>query len=253
MWSPSSIPPTDGGERMGRSESPIRRVLIANRGEIAVRVIRACRDLGLEPVAVHSDADAGALHVRLADQSVAIGPPPARASYLRTDAIVAAAVSARADAVHPGYGFLAEVPALPRACKEAGLRFVGPPADVMEAVGDKVTARQAAERAGVPVVPGTGRVNDVAVAEAAAGEVGYPVLLKASAGGGGGGGRPGTTPPEPRDALPPAAAAASARSRRPTSCATRFRRRRPRPRRRSATAGCSSRSASSSRGTSRSR
>ncbi len=192
------------------SESPIRRVLIANRGEIAVRIIRACRDLGLESVAVHSDADAEALHVRLADQAVAIGPSPARQSYLRPDAIVEAAVSACADAVHPGYGFLAEVPALPRACAEAGLRFVGPPADVMEAVGDKVTAREAAERAGVPVVPGTGRVKDVAVAEAAAEEIGYPVLLKASAGGGGRGIRTVTTPDELRKAFPQASAEAQA-------------------------------------------
>jgi acetyl-CoA carboxylase biotin carboxylase subunit len=192
------------------SESPIRCVLVANRGEIAVRIIRACRDLGLTSVAVHSDADAEALHVRLADRAVAIGPSPARESYLRVDAIVEAAVSARADAVHPGYGFLAEVPALPRACAEAGLRFVGPPADVMEAVGDKVTAREAAERAGVPVVPGTGRVKDVAVAEAAAAEIGYPVLLKASAGGGGRGIRTVTTPEELRKAFPQASAEARA-------------------------------------------
>ena len=192
------------------SESPIRRVLIANRGEIAVRIIRACRDLGLEPVAVHSDADAEALHVRLADQAVAIGPPPARQSYLRPDVIVEAAVSACADAVHPGYGFLAEVPALPRACVEAGLRFVGPPADVMEAVGDKVTAREAAERAGVPVVPGTGRVKDAAVAETAAEEIGYPILLKASAGGGGRGIRMVTTPEELRKAFAQASAEAEA-------------------------------------------
>jgi acetyl-CoA carboxylase biotin carboxylase subunit len=192
------------------SESPIRRVLVANRGEIAVRIIRACRDLGLEPVAVHSDADADALHVRLADEAVAIGPPPARQSYLRVVAIVDAAVSARADAVHPGYGFLAEVPALPRACAEAGLRCAGPPAGVMEAVGDKVTAREAAERAGVPVVPGTGRVEDVAVAEAAAEEIGYPVLLKASAGGGGRGIRMVTTPEELRTAFPQASAEAQA-------------------------------------------
>ena len=192
------------------SESSIRRVLIANRGEIAVRIIRACRDLGLESVAVYSDADAGALHVRLADQAVAIGPPPARQSYLRADVVVEAAVSAGADAVHPGYGFLAEVPALPRACAAAGLRFVGPHADVMEAVGDKVTAREAAGRAGVPVVPGTGRVNDVAAAETAAEEIGYPVLLKASAGGGGRGIRAVTTPEELRKAFPQASAEAQA-------------------------------------------
>jgi acetyl-CoA carboxylase biotin carboxylase subunit len=192
------------------SDSPIGRVLIANRGEIAVRIIRACRDLGLESVAVYSDADAEALHVRLADQAVAIGPPPARESYLRPDAIVEAAVSTCAGAVHPGYGFLAEVPALARACAEAGLRFVGPPADVMEAVGDKVTAREAAERAGVPVVPGTGRVKDVAMAEAAAEQIGYPVLLKASAGGGGRGIRMVKAPEELRKAFPQASAEAEA-------------------------------------------
>jgi acetyl-CoA carboxylase biotin carboxylase subunit len=192
------------------SESPIRRVLIANRGEIAVRVIRACRDLGLRSVAVYSDADAEAPHVRLADEAVAIGPPPARQSYLRTDAIIEAAVSARADAVHPGYGFLAEVPALPRACAEAGLRFVGPPADVMEAVGDKVTAREAAGRAGVAVVPGTGRVEAVAVAQAAAEVIGYPVLLKAAAGGGGRGIRTVTTSEELRTAFGQASAEAQA-------------------------------------------
>ena len=192
------------------SRSPIRCVLIANRGEIAVRIIRACRDLGLRPVAVHSDADAEALHVRLADEAVAIGPPQARESYLRPDAIVEAAVSASADAVHPGYGFLAEVPALPRACAEAGLRFVGPPAGVMEAVGDKVRAREAAERAGVPVVPGTGRVQDVEAAVAAAEEIGYPALLKASAGGGGRGIRTVTTREELRTAFPQASAEARA-------------------------------------------
>ncbi|HEY6758434.1 MAG TPA: acetyl-CoA carboxylase biotin carboxylase subunit [Baekduia sp.] len=190
--------------------SPLRSVLIANRGEIAVRVIRACRDLGLRAVAVHSDADADALHVRLADASVPIGPAPARESYLRPDAVVAAAVAAGADAVHPGYGFLAEAPALPRACAEAGLRFVGPPAAVMEAVGDKVTAREAAARAGVPVVPGTGRVEDVDVAEAAAEAIGYPVALKASAGGGGRGIRMVATPQELRQAFGRASAEARA-------------------------------------------
>jgi acetyl-CoA carboxylase biotin carboxylase subunit len=192
------------------SESPIRKVLIANRGEIAVRVVRACRDLGLTSVAVHSEPDAESLHVQLADEAVEIGPAPARKSYLLADAIVEAALSTGADAVHPGYGFLSESPTLPRACADAGLRFVGPPADVMEAVGNKVTAREAAERAGVPVVPGTGRLHDVDEALAAADEVGYPVFLKAAAGGGGRGIRSVTTPDELRTGFPRASAEAEA-------------------------------------------
>jgi acetyl-CoA carboxylase biotin carboxylase subunit len=161
------------------------KVLIANRGEIAVRIIRACRDLGISPVAVYSEADEDALHVALADEAVPIGKAPARASYLRPEAIVEAAQSVGAGAVHPGYGFLAEDPRLPAACAEAGIAFVGPPADVMAAVGDKVTARAAAQRAGVPVVPGTDRLEDPEAAVAFAEEIGFPVLLKASAGGGG--------------------------------------------------------------------
>jgi acetyl-CoA carboxylase biotin carboxylase subunit len=163
----------------------VARVLIANRGEIAVRVIRACRDLGVEAVAVYSEADEASLHTELADRALPIGKAPARASYLRPDAIVEAAVEAGCDAVHPGYGFLAEDPRLPAACAQAGLAFVGPPEDVMRAVGDKVTARAAAERAGAPVVPGTGRLSEASAAVAAAEEIGFPVLLKASAGGGG--------------------------------------------------------------------
>jgi acetyl-CoA carboxylase biotin carboxylase subunit len=161
------------------------RVLVANRGEIAVRIIRACRDLGIEAVAVYSEADANALHVALADEAVEIGKAQAKASYLRPEAVVDAAVSTGCGALHPGYGFLAEDPRLPAACAEAGVAFVGPPADVMAAVGDKVTARAAAEAAGVPVVPGTGRIEDANAAQAAAEEIGFPVLLKASAGGGG--------------------------------------------------------------------
>jgi acetyl-CoA carboxylase, biotin carboxylase subunit len=161
------------------------RVLVANRGEIAVRVIRACRDLGIEAVAVYSEADADALHVALADEAVEIGKAQAKASYLRPEAVVEAAVSTGCGVLHPGYGFLAEDPRLPTACAEAGIAFAGPPADVMAAVGDKVTARGAAERAGVPVVPGTGRLEDPDAALAAAEEIGFPVLLKASAGGGG--------------------------------------------------------------------
>jgi acetyl-CoA carboxylase biotin carboxylase subunit len=164
----------------------VKRLLVANRGEIAVRIIRAARDLGIGTVAVHSDADADALHVRLADAAVHIGPSPAAKSYLVIDALVAAARDAGADAVHPGYGFLSERAAFAAAVVEAGLTFVGPAATVIERMGDKVAARKVARAAAVPTVPGTeGGVADVDEAAAAAGEVGYPVMLKAAAGGGG--------------------------------------------------------------------
>jgi acetyl-CoA carboxylase biotin carboxylase subunit len=149
-------------------------------------VIRACRDLGISPVAVYSEADRDALHVALADEAVEIGPAHARASYLVPDAIVEAAQRTGAQAVHPGYGFLSEDPRLPEACEAAGLAFAGPPADVMALVGDKVRAREAAIAAGVPVVPGSdGRLERVEDALAVAEEIGYPVMIKASAGGGG--------------------------------------------------------------------
>ncbi|MGH7692301.1 MAG: biotin carboxylase N-terminal domain-containing protein, partial [Candidatus Dormibacteria bacterium] len=130
-------------------------VLVANRGEIAVRVIRACRDLGLRSVAVYSEADRGALHTRLADQAVEIGPAPPSESYLNLDRIIAAAQASGAEAIHPGYGFLSENPLLAEACAREGIAFVGPPAAAMEAMGDKVRARGRMQRAGVPVVPGT--------------------------------------------------------------------------------------------------
>jgi acetyl-CoA carboxylase biotin carboxylase subunit len=132
----------------------LRRVLIANRGEIAVRVIRTCRRLGVETVLTVSDADAGALPARLADRVVAIGPAPAAASYLNVDAVIAAAVAAGADAVHPGYGFLSENARLARACAAAGIVFVGPDPEVLEATGDKLAAREHAVAAGLPVLPG---------------------------------------------------------------------------------------------------
>jgi acetyl-CoA carboxylase, biotin carboxylase subunit len=163
----------------------LRRVLVANRGEIALRVIRACRDLGLTSVAVYSEADAGALHVELADEAVPLGPPPARVSYLDVAKVVAAARETRCDAVHPGYGFLSENPALATACAEAGIAFVGPSAVVLERVGDKVAARLAAQAASVPVVPGSARLENAEAALRYAADVGFPVLLKAAAGGGG--------------------------------------------------------------------
>jgi acetyl-CoA carboxylase, biotin carboxylase subunit len=164
----------------------MKRLLIANRGEIALRIVRAARDLGIETVAVYSDADAGAAHVRLADAAMAIGPSPVGKSYLRPDAIVDAAVSAGADAVHPGYGFLAERADFARACQAAGLTFVGPEPEAIGTMGDKVAARLAAMKAGVPTVPGSDApVSDGDEAAHLAGELGYPVMLKAAGGGGG--------------------------------------------------------------------
>jgi acetyl-CoA carboxylase, biotin carboxylase subunit len=164
----------------------VKRLLIANRGEIAVRIIRAARDLGIETVAVASDADTEATHARLADTVVPIGPAPATKSYLVGEAIVAAARESGADAVHPGYGFLSERASFAAAVTGAGLTFVGPDASVIERMGDKVAARQVAVAAGVPTVPGTvDGVAGAAEAVAAAREIGYPVMLKAAAGGGG--------------------------------------------------------------------
>ncbi|NJM07955.1 acetyl-CoA carboxylase biotin carboxylase subunit [Candidatus Gracilibacteria bacterium] len=162
------------------------RVLIANRGEIAVRIIRACRELGMSPVAVYSAADAQALHVRLADRAIAIGPAPAAQSYLRGEAIVAAALEAGARAVHPGYGFLAENDVFAAQCRTAGLVFVGPPPEVIAAMGGKIGARAIAQAANVPVVPGyDGHAQTGAALLIEAERIGYPLLIKASAGGGG--------------------------------------------------------------------
>lgn len=163
----------------------IRKVLIANRGEIAVRVIRACRDLGIQTVAVYSDADRAALHVRYADEAVYIGPPPPRESYLLGDRIIDAARKRGADAIHPGYGFLSEREWFAGAVQDAGLIFIGPPASAIATMGDKQTARETVKKAGVPVVPGTEPdLNDDELLAAAA-KIGAPLMVKAAAGGGG--------------------------------------------------------------------
>jgi len=162
------------------------KVLIANRGEIALRIHRACREMGLQTVAVHSIADANAMHVRLADESVCIGPPPARDSYLNVPAILSAAAITGADAIHPGLGFLAENAEFAATVEEHGFAFIGPSPEHIRLMGNKVSAKETARRLGIPTVPGSrGAVRDVAAAEAAAREIGYPVLIKATAGGGG--------------------------------------------------------------------
>jgi acetyl-CoA carboxylase, biotin carboxylase subunit len=186
------------------------RVLVANRGEIAVRVIRAIHELGAEAIAVYSTADADAAHVKLADEAVRIGPPPAGESYLRIPSLVAAAVTTGCQAVHPGYGFLSENPAFVEACVDNDLVFVGPPASVMTTMGDKIAARVAMRAADVPTVPGTEGETSIAEARVAAAEIGYPVMLKASAGGGGRGMRLVEEPDGLEDAYEAAAAEAGA-------------------------------------------
>ncbi len=162
------------------------RVLIANRGEIALRVIRACRELGIKTVAVYSTADSNSLHVLAADEKVCIGGPPARESYLNIANIIAAAQNKGVDAIHPGYGFLAENPYFAELCETHGIKFIGPQPQVIKLMGDKVKAREVVSKAGVPLVPGSnGAVNSYEEAVAVAGEIGYPVMIKASAGGGG--------------------------------------------------------------------
>jgi len=163
-----------------------KKVLIANRGEIAVRIIRSCRELGIVPVAVYSEADVDSLHVRLADEAVWVGPPPSTQSYLNIQAIVDAAAKTGAEAIHPGYGFLAENAAFARAVTEAGLTFVGPTPAAMELMGSKTSARKVAVEAGVAIVPGTVEpLSSAREARETAEKFGYPVMLKAAAGGGG--------------------------------------------------------------------
>jgi acetyl-CoA carboxylase biotin carboxylase subunit len=164
----------------------LRKLLIANRGEIAIRIIRACRELGIRAVAIYSEADAESLHVRMADEAVCVGPASSSQSYLNIDRIVAAATAVNAEAIHPGYGFLAESAEFARAVTAAGLTFIGPSAEAMEIMGSKTSARRAAVEAGVPIVPGTVEpLRSFEEANATAEKYGFPVMLKAAAGGGG--------------------------------------------------------------------
>ena len=163
-----------------------KKILIANRGEIAVRVIRACRELGILSVAIYSDADRAALHVLKADEAYHVGPTPASESYLDIERIIATARHCGAEAIHPGYGFLSENADFARACVRAGIKFIGPPPNAIELMGSKTRARQQMEKAGVPFVPGTScGVESVDQAREVAAQLGYPVMLKAAAGGGG--------------------------------------------------------------------
>lgn len=164
----------------------MKKVLIANRGEIAVRIIRACRELGLRTVAVYSEADRSALHAKIADEAVCIGPAKSSESYLNVRAIIAACEITGADAIHPGFGFLSENASFARTCEKCGITFVGPDSHSIEMLGDKAAAKEAMKAAGVPVIPGSeGAVKTMEDAKRIAGEIGYPVMVKASAGGGG--------------------------------------------------------------------
>ncbi len=163
-----------------------KKILIANRGEIALRVIRTCREMGIKTVAVYSTADRESLHVRFADEAVCIGPPPSKESYLNMPRIIAAAEITNADAIHPGYGFLSENAKFSKLCQQHGIKFIGATPEQIEAMGDKATAKATMIKAGVPVVPGTeGLVTDIELAKKEAKRIGYPVILKATAGGGG--------------------------------------------------------------------
>ena len=168
-----------------------RKVLVANRGEIALRVIRACKELGVKTVAVYSEADVDSMHVQLADEAICIGPGPSSESYLKADRIISAAEVANVDAIHPGYGFLSENAQFAEICESCKIKFIGPSAEVIRTMGDKNTARDTAKKAKIPVTPGSdGIVKDVEEAKKIAEELGYPVMIKATAGGGGKGMRP---------------------------------------------------------------
>jgi 3-methylcrotonyl-CoA carboxylase alpha subunit len=183
-------------------ESPLTKILIANRGEIAVRILRACREMGIRTVAVYSEADTRALHVQLADEAVCIGPAPARESYLLSQRIIDSAIQTGAQAIHPGYGFLSENAAFAQAITDAGLTFIGPPASAIKAMGDKANARALMQKAGVPVVPGyQGDDQTDATLTAEATRIGYPILVKAAAGGGGKGMRIAHIPADLPEAL----------------------------------------------------
>lgn len=162
-----------------------RKILIANRGEIALRIICACKELGIPTVAVYSQADQHSLHVRFADEAICIGPPPSSESYLNIPAVISAAEITNSDAIHPGYGFLAESPHFAEVCEACGITFIGPPPEVIRMIGDKDTARKAMRESGLPVVPGTEKIKSSFSASAAAHEIGFPVIVKAVAGGGG--------------------------------------------------------------------
>src|SRR3989442_9391548 len=178
------------------------KVLIANRGEIALRIIRACKELGIRTLAVYSEADVDSLHVQLADESICIGAAPSTESYLKIDRIMSAAEIGDVDAIHPGYGFLAENPHFAEVCESCNIKFIGPPSRAMQAMGDKNAARACARKAGVPVTPGSdGIVETEDEAMKIAKKIGYPVMIKAAAGGGGRGMRTPHNEPRPKSAF----------------------------------------------------
>src|SRR5690606_32413579 len=163
-----------------------KKILIANRGEIALRIIRTCKEMGIKTVAVYSTADADSLHVRFADEAVCIGPPPSNLSYLKISNIIAAAEITNADAIHPGYGFLAENAKFSKICAEHNIKFIGASAEMIDRMGDKASAKATMKEAGVPTIPGSeGILESYEQAESIAVEMGFPVMLKATAGGGG--------------------------------------------------------------------
>ena len=166
------------------------KILIANRGEIAVRIIRACKEMGISTVAVYSEADRDTLHTALADEAICIGSAPARDSYLDPGRIISAALASKAAAIHPGYGFLSENARFARLCRDNGIAFIGPESDEIERLSDKSAVKEAARMAGLPIIPGTGPLPSLSDALRAAEDIGYPVMLKACAGGGGKGIRP---------------------------------------------------------------